>query len=443
MSCRNVTDEQLVQLVLAELPAEKAREIEIHIRQCEPCNQAVRRLRSLFDCADHMSTVPEEKHVVESANREVLLTAKTQSKNQSRRGIESSAAVFGRIIMNSRWSKLAVAAGVVLAVTLGLSLFTHTGTGNAYANVVDLLHNARTLTYSLVTMTGVESMPTVRLDIAFKEPGYLRTATADGYITVVETTQDGAKGISLVPGTKSYVAFQMAHVTDDPGKDPWATVEQLRTLPTQADETLGRRDIDGRTLDGFRVRETDATATVWVDPKTGDLVRAELEFANAPGMNMILSDFRVDVELDDSLFSMTPPEGYEPVQVAADVSTVTEKDFIEFLRMWSHWTVDGSFPPIVYGPEIARIAVQMAREGKFGSPLAPGYDADQQKNIMFRGLSFMSVVPSGMWRYAGQNVPFGDPAVPIFWYQPKGSATWRVIYADLHVVDAAPDKLPK
>ena len=443
MSPHSVTNEQLVQYLLAELPSEKAGDIEMHLRGCEACRQQVRRLQSLLDCAGRMAGVPEDEQIVESANRKVLLATKTQDKNPSRRGLEWSAAPFWRIIMSNRMTKLAVAAGVVLAVVLGLSLFTNSGTSSAYADVVARLHNARTLTYSLVTMTGVESMPTVRLDIAFKEPGYLRTATADGYITVVETTQDGAKGISLVPGTKSYVAFQMAHITDNPGKDPWATVEQLRTLPAKADEALGRKDIDGRTLDGFRVRETDATTTVWIDPRTGDLVRAELEFANAPGMNMILSDFRVDADLDDALFSLTPPDGYEPVQVAADISTVTEKDFIEFLRMWSRWTVDGTFPPIVYGPEIARIAVQMAREGKFGSPLAPGYDADQQKNIMFRGLSFMSVVPSGMWRYAGQNVSFGDPAVPIFWYQPQGSATWRVIYADLHVVEVAPDNLPK
>jgi hypothetical protein len=62
---------------------------------------------------------------------------------------------------------------------------------------------------------------------------------------------------------------------------------------------------------------------------------------------------------------------------------------------------------------------------------------------MYRGLVFSSQLPAGTWRYAGQNVRFGDPAVPIFWYQPQGSATWRVVYADLHVADVAPENLPK
>jgi len=56
---------------------------------------------------------------------------------------------------------------------------------------------------------------------------------------------------------------------------------------------------------------------------------------------------------------------------------------------------------------------------------------------------FISRLPGGTWRYAGQNVRFGDPATPIFWYQPAGSATYRVIYADLHVAAVPPQNLPK
>jgi len=62
---------------------------------------------------------------------------------------------------------------------------------------------------------------------------------------------------------------------------------------------------------------------------------------------------------------------------------------------------------------------------------------------MYRGMVFMGGMPAGAWRYAGQNVRFGDPAAPIFWYQPAGSPTCRVIYADLHVANVPPQNLPK
>ena len=75
-------------------------------------------------------------------------------------------------------------------------------------------------------------------------------------------------------------------------------------------------------------------------------------------------------------------------------------------------------------------------------PVAPGYDGDQQYQIMFRGTAFMAGLPIGTWRYAGQNVTFGDPETPIFWYQPEGSPTYRIIYADLSVADVAAEHIP-
>jgi len=443
MSPHNVTNEQLVQFVLDEMSGEKAREIEQHVRQCEPCQEAVERLRRLLDCAGRMAAVPVEEQGIESANREVLRAARTQTKDQPRCGVPSRAALFGRVIMRSRIAKIALAAGVILAVVLGLSLFTGDGAGKVYARMVSQLQGAHTLTFSLLTTTGVESMPTVRIDMTYRDTGHFRSTSADGYVTVLETTATGVKGISLVPPTRSYVAFEIANAPKDPAKDPWMTVERLRSLPAQASRVLGRREVDGRTLDGFVAQEDDATTTVWIDPQTGQLVRAELEFAGTPGMNMILSDFQFDVPLDDSIFSLEPPKDYIPFQVSADASSVTEQDFIEFLRLWSNWTVDATFPPTVSGVEIAKVAVQMAREGKFVGPDAPAYSPERQPQVMYRGMVFISQLPGGTWRYAGQNIRFGDPAVPIFWYQPAGSATWRVIYADLHVASVAPESLPK
>jgi len=340
---------------------------------------------------------------------------------------------------------MAVAALITVAVAFGLYTFIGGGATNAYAQVVDLLHNAHTLTFSIVNQTGVVSMPTVRTEIAFKEPGYMRTSTADGFVTIVHASGGTVRGLNLIPLQKKYMTFEFSNMPDKdkPDGGPYVSLEKLRALPNQADEALGPKRIDGRTLEGYRVHETDTTTTVWVDPKTGEPARVEMEFAAAPGMNMILSDFQVDVPLDDSLFSLDPPAGYEPmgVDLRANVDEVDEKDFIELLHLWSNWTVDHTFLPTVSGTEIAKIAFQMAREGKFVGPMAPGYETNQQQ-VMYDGMLFIGKLPAGTWRYAGQNVPFGDPQTPIFWYRPEGSPTWRVIYANLHVADVAPEDLP-
>jgi hypothetical protein len=244
MSRHNVTNEQLVPFVLGEMSCDEAREIEQHVRQCEPCQETVERLKRLLDCAGRMAAVPVKEQEIESANCDVLRAAEMQTNDQPRRRVPSRAAFVGRTIMSNRMMKLAVAAVVALAVVLGLSLFTGDGAGKAYAKVVDQLHRAHTLTFSMVTMTGQENMPTVRMDVAFSDSGRFRSATADGYVTVLEKTRNGVKGISLVPPTRSYVVFEMANVPDDPAKDPWATIEKLRALPARASQALGPQRSD-------------------------------------------------------------------------------------------------------------------------------------------------------------------------------------------------------
>jgi len=344
--------------------------------------------------------------------------------------------------MKSGVTKIAVAALIVLAAVLGLYTFTGGGATNVYAQIVDRLQNAHTLTYSIVNKTGVESMPTVRTQIAFKEPGYLRTSTADGYVTIVHASEVGVRGVNLVPLQNKYMFFEFTNVPKTPDTGPYVSVERLRALPSQADEALGEKKIDGRTLEGYRVHEADTTTTVWVDPQTGEPARVEMEFATAPGMDMVLSDFQFDVALDDSLFSLEPPAGYEPMglDLQADMDEVGETDLIAFLRLWSNWTTDRTFPPTLTGTEIGKIAMQMGQEGKFTG--SSGYSSDEEAKIMYNGMVFMGGLPMGTWRYAGQNVAFGDPQTPIFWYRPDGSSTYRMIYADLHVADVAPEDLP-
>ena len=346
-----------------------------------------------------------------------------------------------RTIMNNKMIKFATAAAIIVAVLSGFHIIVGSPS-TVYANIVEQLANARTLTYSIVTRTPVENMPTLRLQMAFKEPGYMRTTTADGHVTVIDWTQN--KGITLWPPKQEYIDFEASNYQHDPAQDPFAVVEKLRTLPEQSNEILGEKEIDGRVLEGFRVTQDDMTSTVWIDPKTARLVRVETEYTNSPGMNTIMTDFQFNGELDDSLFSLTPPENFTRLEVRADVSTVTEKDLIAYLRMWSTWTRDGTFPPTFNPLELPKVTAEMMKEGKFGE----GETSEQERNAeamqMYRGIMFVTQLPAGSyWRYAGENVKYGDSQTPIFWYKPTGSQTYRVIYGDLSVRDIAPENLPK
>jgi outer membrane lipoprotein-sorting protein len=347
-----------------------------------------------------------------------------------------------RMIMKTKTIKLAAAAVIITAVLVGIHLLGGNGANAVYASVVEQLHYARTMTYSIVTHTPVESMPTLRQQMAFKEPGLMRTTTADGYTTVIDWNQN--KGITLWPPKREYIDFEASNYQHDPAQDPFMVVEKLRTLPSEADEALGEKEIDGRVLEGFRVTQGDMISIVWIDPQTQQLVRVEIEYANSPGMNTIMTDFQFNAELDDSLFSLTPTEGYTRMEVQADVSTVTEEDLIAYLQMWSTWTKDGTFPPTFNPIQLPKVTAEMMKEGKFGEGEPTEQERRDEAMLMYRGIMFVTQLPAeSNWRYAGENVSYGQADTPIFWYQPLGSQTYRVIYGDLSIRDIEPKDLPK
>lgn len=347
-----------------------------------------------------------------------------------------------RTIMKSPLTKLAAAAVIIAAAVVAVNQFSGDGSSVVFARVVEQLHSARTMTYSMLTPTNIESMPTVRMEIAFKEPMYVRTTTADGFVTIVDWAQ--GKGLSIMPPRKQFVDMEVSNFPHDPAQDPFAVIEKLRALPTRADEVLAEKEIDGRVLQGFRVAKDGMITTAWVDPQTKELARVEVEFTSAPGMNMVLSDFQFDVELNDSLFSLTPPEGFTRVGVHADVSQVTEQDLIEYLRAWSSWMKDGTFPPTLVGLQLPKVAMEMAKQGKFIASEGGEQQRDKDATLMYRGMMFVAQLPAeSNWRYVGENVKYGEAGRPIFWYRQAAGETYRVVYADLTVKDALPEDLPK
>jgi hypothetical protein len=191
------------------------------------------------------------------------------------------------------------------------------------------------------------------------------------------------------------------------------------------------------------VNEDGVINTVWIDTKTRELVRVETEFTNAPGMNVTMTDFQFDVDLDNSLFILTPPEGYTRMEVQADVSAVAEQDMIEFLRAWSGWTTDNTFPPTLNPMEMQKVSMEMEQRGEFGKGETTDQQRKQDAMTIYRGIMFLTQLPTDSnWRYAGEGVKFGNADTAIFWYRPQGSDSYRVIYSDLSVKNVASENLP-
>ncbi|MGD1041719.1 MAG: hypothetical protein ABR913_01500 [Sedimentisphaerales bacterium] len=341
-----------------------------------------------------------------------------------------------RIIMKSKTTKLAAAAVIVIAGLVCIQFLTGT---NAYAQVVQEIRNARTVVYTVITQTNQGNGETVKTDMAYKEPGYLRTTTVDGYVFIGDFTS--GKMISIVP-QGGYTLGEINNINKTGSAGPLASIEAMKNLPAKADEHLDPKEIDGIVCSGYRVKQGDLTTTVWINAKSGELVQVEQKYASAPGMNKIIKNIKFDEVLDDSLFSLTPPAGFKPfgTELKSDGSGETEQTFIAWLRWWAGANVDETFPPKVAGVEMAKITMDMARQGKLREEAWNKTDGQS----MLRALLFVVHLPADSnWRYAGNGVKINTPDTPIFWYRPAGSQMYRVIYADLTVREVVEDQLPK
>jgi outer membrane lipoprotein-sorting protein len=346
-----------------------------------------------------------------------------------------------RTIMNKKMIKFATAAAIIIAVLIGLQYFG-SSSGTVYADVVEQLQKARTLMYKATFSTPLEGISATEIEVAFKEPGYMRMSMPGGYITVMDWTT--GKALSIIPPRNQFVEMDLDNMPDDAAQREFDAIERLRTLPNRADEDMGERKIDGQVVHGFRVNEGGITYTVWIDPQTRELVLVEMDSSNTPGMSATMTDFRFNVELKDELFSLTPPDGYTRMDVQVNASATGEQDLIEYLRLWSSWTKDHTFPPTFHPIELQKVAMEMAKEGKFKADDTSEQDRSQHVIKMARGLVFVtSLPPESNWSYSGENVKYGDAQTPIFRYRPEGSQTYRVIYGDLSVKDVAPEDLPK
>jgi len=136
---------------------------------------------------------------------------------------------------------------------------------------------------------------------------------------------------------------------------------------------------------------------------------------------------------------MDVPDGYTEQKKVFDMGTSTEQDLVECLRIWAELLLDGNFPEAIGMEELMKQLPQI--EAKLGESVASAEEGTQKGMTLGKGMLFeMSLKDK---HYAGNGVKLGEADKAIFWYQPEGAETYRVIYGDLSVKDVAPENLPK
>jgi len=439
MNCRNFR-KRYVELLDADLGVPGDPELAVHLESCPECAGFYEEMLKSF------SAVKPSRKVIATPQFKERIMKKIEKIDQT--GPQKTSKF--RTARTKLW-KPALATAIVVLVLAIVSLINWIGQRNglgpispfsALAHAAEQIRSARTLTFTMIT--HMEGQPTMQMEMAYKEPGYYRMTMPDGSVGIFDLIQE--KGITILKAKKQFVEINYYNLPSY--RTQVDQIEQLRTLPDRADEILDKREIKGLTVQGFRVNENGMNKIVWVDVDTGNLIRVEGEFPRTPGIQTVLTDFQFNVDLDDSLFSLAPPEGYTPLEIEVDAQP-SERHLIYLLRFWATYARDNMFPPTLNPIELAKSKDLLnglklsSSEGKNPPELTEEEQLQATLQITYGVMFVMQMKAENDWHYAGKGVSLDSADIPIFWWKPDGTETYRIIYGDLTVRDVESGELPE
>jgi len=430
--CNKIRD-YIADFVSGTLTQEQAQVLEEHLQQCPACNGYAQALKQedllLTKLFDDISTDMKnrQQEILKAIDRSPPVN---QSVNVS----------VWRTIMRSRITKLAAAAVVVVAAIVGIHQFGRPLVGGtvSFAQVIQPILNARSAMFDIVVGEERQDTPIIH-DMIIGSRIRRTMSNVSGVVSIIDL--ESSKILVLTESSKEAVYIDFKGLPPIPNY-----IDRLRNLiaklqehPEFTVEELGQKEIAGQKLIGFRAKHPKAELTIWADPHTALPVRIETTEGQ---LNTICKNMQFDVPMDDSMFSMEVPEGYKQQQTQIDLQGSTEQDFIEGLRIRAELLGDGQYPDGVAVEDYIKQAPAIGKKIE-EMKLAKEKETELGMNLSKHLLFIRFFKGEGNWQYAGKGVKLGDANKPIFWYRPKDSQTYRVIYGDLRVEDVAPENLPQ
>jgi len=400
-----------------------------HLKDCHTCQAEVKQLTNLRERLISNGRAAAQSDLEDEVLNRIVREQNVRLKAANKAG---AGLKLRRLIMKSSVTRIAVAAAVLVVAALGVHYMM--GPSVTFADVVKPLLNARTLILDMI-VGDEETGPVIHdiivdqrirrvisnqqhvVNIIDPESAKMLTLHTEGKIAAHSNIQG-----SLQEGTRDYVASLRKIITD------------VQDNPGFKAKELGEKEIDGQKVVGFSANGF----TIWADAETALPVRIEVE---SPQLSAVFKNFQFNVPVEEleSLVSMDVPDGYTEQKKVFDMTTSTEQDLVECLRIWAELLLDGNFPETIGMTKIMSQLPQI--EAKLAESVTSAEEGTQKGMTLGKGMLFVMGLKDT--DYAGNGVKLGEADKAIFWYRPEGSGTYRVIYGDLSVKDVAPENLPK
>ena len=355
-------------------------------------------------------------------------------------------------------TRIAVAAAVLIAF-IGLMswLVPGSGTALAFGDVAEALNSVHSATWRTTTVVKGPKNESVTWSGTgmFLAPSHERIemiARGKKSIQIYDGKKD--KAIALDPAAKTATVINLKNL---PSESPYGrTFQGLREL-VAGPKKAGPSKSSGWVLRKSTAAVPRAFISNWAPWKSrsGPIrkrllpIRVEETTGAASGseVRIVMSDFQIGVDLDESLFSVDVPAGYTVQQtMQIDLSKKPVAYLAEALK-WAAEHNDGVFPATMRGEQgmdgvMRRAGTEMAKNLAKNDPEMMKLQTDIAMKL---GGAFgvLFALPPDAWHYAGKDVKLNTPNRPIFWYKLKTDAKCTVIYADLSIKEVPPEETPK
>ena len=375
------------------------------------------------------------------------------------------------IIMRNPIIRIAVAAVVVIACVIGLSLWRTTGSGIALADVLARIEQVKAFRYKWnFTMTGEEApdnYETHTTVLTSQEHGskeISEESDPNGRLSIIEEVYwlpQKRTMITITPQQKKYSRIEFddawAERIEKSYNDPRWTLKRILECKH---ESLGRSNVDGIEVEGFQTTDPNYThdfkasqvdVKMWVDVKTEFPVRSEEDLVfDKMRMHSMTRDYRWNVPADAAEFEPVIPDDYTPIAgLVVKWPALTEETTIQGLKLCvellGNYPEKTDFRPYqwsAFQKSDTPAAVRLREEVK---GLTEDEKANRLRDAMlpmhwlsrfYVGLQYDKKDPA----YYGKTVTPKDADKVLMRWKVSDNE-YRVIYGDLHAETVTPEKL--
>jgi hypothetical protein len=429
MNCEE-SKEILVAYLEGLLAEDQKQAVTEHLKDCHSCQAELKQLKNLQE-----RLTSNGRAAARSDLENEVLNRIVREQNVRLKAAEKATAglKLRRLIMKHSITRIAVAAAVIVVAAIGILSISKPSI--TFAEVVEPILTARTMIFDYI-VGDEQTGPTMTDTISGQR---IRRIMSNVPTMTIIIDLDNSKMLVLDSAEKTAAYVDITGDVQQRHQNFLKFLRQVITKVKDNHQDLGEQEIDGRKAVVFEAKGPNEHIKIWADPETAAPIRIELTLGQ---MSAVMKNFQINPPVDDSLVSMDVPGGYTLAKTDLDMTDVTEKDFIESLRVWAKIIRDGTFPDEI-GSESA-MKVVPALGAKLTALNISEQEGTQMGLNFGKGMMFRQMLQiQGQCHYAGQGVKLGDASKAIFWYKRQGSENWRVIYGDLSVKDVSEENLPK